>query len=369
VPLGRDLDALETPAAVVDLERMAANLRRAAAYVAEHRLAWRPHTKTHKSAEIGALQIAAGADGLTVATLREAEVMAAASDDLLLAYPPVGVTKIERALSLPNGVRLTVAIDSEEALLPLARRARDQGRSVGVLVEVDLGMRRVGVGEPAAAAALAARAASLAGVELAGLLFYPGHVRLPVAQQGSLLAALAARLGVFLDAFAAASVPVAVVSGGSTPTFWRSHEIPGLTEVRPGTNLFNDRTTALLGACGWEECAYSVLATVVSTAVAGQAVMDAGSKALAKEELPGARGYGALLERPEVVVGALSEEHGVLDLTASDWRPRVGDRVRVVPNHVCVSVNLQEELWGVRGGVVVEHWRVAARGRGRPEAD
>ncbi|HEX5726817.1 MAG TPA: alanine racemase, partial [Longimicrobiaceae bacterium] len=219
-------------------------------------------------------------------------------------------------------------------------------------------------GAPAAAAALAREAAGLEGVEYRGVLFYPGHVRGPVEEQGAALGAVAAALARFLEALEGAGVPPRVVSGGSTPTLWRSHEVPGLTEVRPGTSIFNDRTTAEIGACAWAECAYSVLATVVSTAVPGQAVVDAGSKALAKEELRAdGGGYGALLDRPEVVVKALSEEHGILDLSGTAWRPRVGERVRVVPNHVCVSVNLQERLHGVRGGEVVEAWDVAARGR------
>ncbi|HEU0076191.1 MAG TPA: hypothetical protein VFQ76_01005, partial [Longimicrobiaceae bacterium] len=132
----------------------------------------------------------------------------------------------------------------------------------------------------------------------------------------------------------------------------------------PGTHIFNDRTTAMVGACAWDECAYSVLATVVSTSVPGQAVVDAGSKALAREELRAdGGGFGALLDRPEVTVKAVSEEHGLLDLSATDWRPRLGDRVRVVPNHVCVSVNLSDGLWGVRGDEVVAAWEVAGRGR------
>jgi D-serine deaminase-like pyridoxal phosphate-dependent protein len=155
-----------------------------------------------------------------------------------------------------------------------------------------------------------------------------------------------------------------VVSGGSTPTLWRAHEVPGLTEIRPGTNIFNDRTTAVVGACSWDECAYSVLATVVSTSVPGQVVVDAGAKALAKEELRGeGGGFGCLLGRPEIVVKGLSEEHGVLDLSGTDWRPRVGEQVRIVPNHVCVSVNLHERLWGVEGERVVERWEIAGRRR------
>src|SRR5690606_29142862 len=155
---------------------------------------------------------------------------------------------------------------------------------------------------------------------------------------------LAADLAALIDRLADAGLPPTVVSGGSTPTAFGSDRIPGLTEIRPGTYIFNDRTTAVIGACEWDDCAYTVLATVVSTAVPGQAVVDAGSKALSREELraPNATGFGALLDRPEVQVRALSEEHGILDLSQTDWRPRIGDLVRIVPNHVCVSVNLHD---------------------------
>lgn len=358
------LDSLETPTALVDLARMQANLGRTAAYCREHGLGWRPHVKTHKSPELAAAQLRAGASGVTVATPREAEVMAKTVDDVLLAYPPVGASKLERLMALLARVRLTVGLDSSAALRALAGSARSSGRQVGVLVELDVGMHRVGVQTTTAAVELAREAADLPGIEYRGVMFYPGHIRGPVEEQGSAIQQLSALLGRFLEAFAAADLIPPVVSGGSTPTLWRSHEIPGLTEIRPGTSIFNDRTTAAIGACRWDECAYTVLASVVSTAVPGQAVIDAGSKALAKEELRAqGGGFGALLDRPEVVVKALSEEHGILDLSGTDWRPEVGERVRVVPNHVCVSVNLQERLWAAREGEVVGGWEVAGRGR------
>lgn len=360
------LDDLETPAAVVDLDRMEANLDRLAAYVRTHGLALRPHIKTHKTPELAAEQLRRGAVGVTVATLREAEVMAAVADDILLAYPPVGAARIARLLALPAHVRLTVALDSRDALAPIAAAAAAAGRTIGVLVELDLGMRRCGVTRPDEAVALARAAAGLDGVEYRGVMFYPGHIREHVDDQGPALERLAADLSRFIDALAAAGLTPAVVSGGSTPAAFASHRIPGVTEIRPGTYIFNDRTTAHVGACAWEDCAFAVLATVVSVAVPGQAVIDAGSKALFRDEVRGGRGpaagFGALRDRPDVVVRAMSEEHGILDLSCTDWRPRVGDRVLVVPNHVCVSVNQHDRLWGVRGDRVETCWTVAARG-------
>ncbi|HEV2131069.1 MAG TPA: alanine racemase, partial [Longimicrobiaceae bacterium] len=233
------LDTLETPAALVDLERMQANLARTAAYCREHRLAWRPHVKTHKSPELAAEQVRAGAVGITVATPREAEVMAAAVEDILLAYPPVGAAKLERLMALPQQVRLTVGLDSSAALQSLARSAREGGRRVGVLIELDVGLHRVGVQSPAAAVELAREAAELEGIEYRGIMFYPGHIRGPLDLQGSGIEALSALVASFLDALDAAGLAPQVVSGGSTPTLWRSHKIEGLTEVRPGTNIFN----------------------------------------------------------------------------------------------------------------------------------
>jgi D-serine deaminase-like pyridoxal phosphate-dependent protein len=364
MPDPRTIDAIDTPAALVDVDRMHANLRRAAEYCRAHGLAWRPHAKTHKTPALAAEQVRAGAVGVTVATLREAEVMVQVVDDLLLAYPPIGRAKLDRLMALPERVRLTVGLDSAEALQGLAEAARAAGRSVGVLIETDAGMGRVGVQSAEDAAVLARAAAEMNGVEYRGIMFYPGHVREHVERQDAGIRAVSDRLARTLEVLTAAGVAPAVVSGGSTPTFWRSHEIAGLTEVRPGTSIFNDRTTAEIGACAWDECAYSVLATVVSTAVPGQAVVDAGSKALSREEIRAdAAGFGALLDRLEVVVKGVSEEHGLLDLSGTEWRPRIGERVRIVPNHVCVSVNLQERMYGVRRDEVVEVWNVAARGR------
>ncbi|MBJ6765219.1 D-TA family PLP-dependent enzyme [Myxococcaceae bacterium JPH2] len=355
------LAELDTPAAVVDLDLVKANLQRVAAYTREHGLRWRPHTKTHKTPQLTALQLEAGADGITVATVREAEVMSTVARDVLLAYPPVGEATLARLMALPPEVRLSVALDSREVLAGLSRAARASGRPVSVLVELDMGMRRVGVASPEEAVSLAQAVREAPGVTLRGLIFYPGHLRAPQDELRPLLREQSIRLSAFIEALRAQGLAPEVVSGGSTPTLWRSHEVAGLTEIRPGINIFNDRNSASVGACDLSECAYSVLATVVSTAVPGQAVIDAGSKALAKEEGP-APGYGVVREHPEVGVRSLSEEHGLLDLSATPWRPRVGERVRVIPNHVCASVNLHARLHVLEGGQPVATWDVAARG-------
>jgi D-serine deaminase-like pyridoxal phosphate-dependent protein len=360
------MESLLTPAAVVDLDIMEANLDRMAGYARGHGLALRPHTKTHKSPLLAAEQVRRGAAGLTVAQLHEAQLMSAVSDDILLAHPPVGAPKLARLLALPEGARITVALDSRAALESLAAAADAAAREIGVLIELDLGMGRVGIAEPAEAAQLCELCTQLAGVSWRGIMFYPGHIREHVDEQDASLETVDAKLQQMLDALGERGLHPEIVSAGSTPAAYASHRIRGLTEIRPGTYIFNDRTTAAIGACSWEDCAYTVLATVVSTAVSGQAVVDAGSKALFREELRGSSwsGFGALLDRPEVVVKGMSEEHGLLDLSGTAWRPAIGDRVRIVPNHVCVSVNLHDTVWGVRGEHIERSWPVAARGWG-----
>ena len=359
------VDSLETPCALVDLDRLAHNLDRMAAYCVLHGLSLRPHVKTHKSPRIAAEQMRLGAVGLTCATPRELEVMSETCSNLLLAHPPVGAAKVRRVLSLDPDVRLTVAIDSVDAAEPLAEAADAAGRDVDVFVEVDVGMRRVGVATPAEAVAIARRLRALSPLNYRGIAFYPGHVRQHRLRQDEALGKLRDDLAGWLAALGDEGLAPEIVSGGSTPAAWRMHEVTGVTEVRPGTYVYNDRATVDVGACGWEDCALTVLATVISTAVPGQAVVDAGSKALGREPLPAGEeaGYGCLLERTDVRVIRMSEEHGILDLRTTDWQPKVGDVVRIVPNHVCIVVHLNDVIHGVRGTVLETSWPVSARGR------
>lgn len=363
--MGTYIEQLETPVPVVDLDRLAVNLDRMAAYAALHGLQLRPHVKTHKSPRIAAEQLQRGAVGLTVATLREAEVMAEVCDDLLIAFPPIGAARLERMARLPGEIKLTVAADGVAGITALSVAAKLSRREIGVYVEADLGMHRVGVQGVEDAMALAQLVQQTAPLRFAGLMFYPGHIREQVSAQSAAIEQLATNVQRYTQALGDAGLPTMVVSGGSTPLAWRIHEVPGVTEIRPGTYVYNDRTTAAIGACDWEDCALTIAATVVSTAVPGQAVIDAGTKALGREPMRAAGdGYGALLDQPDVVVARMSEEHGILDLTRTNWRPRVGDVVRVVPNHVCIAVHLFDEIIGVRGSSVETRWPVTARGRG-----
>jgi len=364
LPSGSPIAKLETPAALVDLHRLQANIERMASYARKHALALRPHIKTHKATTIAASQLAQGAAGLTCATPAEAGVMSAVCSDILLAYPAIG-PKLARLMALPRELTLTVALDSLRAVDDLAVAARAANRAVRVYVELDVGMHRVGVTAWDEAIALARHVQHSAPLEYAGITFYPGHIRSELGSQDAALAELGAAIKSATSALERAGLAPQVVSGGSTPTVWRTHEIGGITEMRPGTYVYNDRGTSEIGACAPEDCALTVLATVVSTSVPNQAVIDAGAKALGREPMRGVEGegWGALLDRPEVLVARMSEEHGILDLSKTAWRPNVGDLVQVVPNHVCIVVHLNDVIYGTRNSRVETSWPVDARGR------
>ena len=267
---------IETPVPIVYLDRLERNIARAAEYARAHGLTLRPHVKTHKSTSIAERQMRAGATGLSCATPREMEVMQAVSSDLLFAYPPIGESKLRRLVSLAPDVRVTVALDSAEAVAALGAAAARTDRSIGVYVELDVGLHRVGTQSVAEAIALIQAVMRHKHLSYRGIAFYPGHIREPVTNQVAKLERLNQQLALALDQLDRADVRPAVVSAGSTPTLWRSHELVGVTECRPGTYVYNDRTTADIGACDFDDCAAMILATVVSTAVPGQAVIGRG---------------------------------------------------------------------------------------------
>ena len=356
---------IETPAPVVDLAVLERNLDRMSAYTTKHGLELRPHIKTHKSPRVAAEQLRRGAVGLTCATTHEAEVMADLTGDILVAYPPIGAARVNRLMSLPRTVNLMVALDSAEAIEEIAAAAKAANRPVRILIECDLGMHRVGVTSIEEGIRLARLVTERAPLTFAGVNFYPGHIRTNKAEQQEPLKQLNQDVTTWLAAFEKAGLKPAIVSGGSTPTAFQAHEMAGLTEIRPGTYCYNDREIVSTGAATREDCAFTILATVISTAVPGQAVIDAGAKALGREPIRvgAGAGFGELLDHPEVTVKGMSEEHGILDLSNTTWRPKIGDQVRIIPNHVCIVTHLNDFIHGVRGDQVEIVWPVAARGR------
>lgn len=340
---------LDTPAVVVDLDVLERNVAHVAKYAARHDLALWPHVKTHKTRAIAERQLAAGAAGLTVSKPEEARAFAALGAPLLLHYPAYGSAKWTLLAEVAGRIPLTVALDSLAVAEPLAAALRARGTSAEVLVELDVGLGRTGV-DPAGAAALAEALDGLEGLRVAGLSCYPGHLDGPegLAEVDALLRAARA-------AFEARGLRCERVSGGSTATAFAAHET-AMTEVRPGNYVFLDRaaSTDVL------ERALHVHATVVSTSVPGRAVLDAGSKTLSEAgPRAGQAGYGELVRHPGVTIAVLMEEHALCD---ADGTLCVGDRVAIVPNHVCTCVNLHDELYGVRDGIVEAVLPLIARG-------
>jgi D-serine deaminase-like pyridoxal phosphate-dependent protein len=234
-----------------------------------------------------------------------------------------------------------------------------------VLVEIDTGFGRCGVATPDEALTLARAAIDARGVRFEGLMFYPGHMAKPASEQGALIGDANRQLAAHYEAFQAAGVPIATISGGSTPTAFRSHEFTGVNEIRPGMYAFLDRKMAAIGVGTLDDCAVSVLVTVVSTAVSGRAMVDGGSKTFSSDtiNLPNQTGFGLILEQPSVELTGFSEEHGHLDTRRGTAPLRVGQRLHIVPNHVCATMNLHDRVYGIRGDRVEREITIDARGR------
>ena len=359
------LNQLDTPALVIDVDAMERNLERAASYAGEHDLRLRPHTKTHKIPALGRLQLQLGAAGLSVAKTTEGEVMlGSGTHDLLLAYPVLGVAKLARLVALAQQVQVTVALDDMTVAQGISAAAAHSDVEIGILTEADLGMHRMGVAPGQELLALIKAIQALPGLRWRGVAFYPGHIKDHAAGSQSALETLRTQVPELLARLANAGLEAEIVSGGSTPLLWDSHTIPGVNEIRPGTYIFNDRNTLLGGTCTRSDCAATMLCTVVS--VQGERMMiDGGSKTFSSDR--SSRDGDVLFGDIEGDAGArfhkMNEEHGHVDLSQAEKSYRPGDRVRVLMNHVCTAVNLHERVWAVRGDQVLDQWVVAGRGK------
>lgn len=345
-----------TPAVVIDLDRVERNIARLQAACDAAGVANRPHIKTHKSPELARLQIEAGAKGITCQKLGEAEVFAEAGfDDILISYNVFGAQKEARMAALleRSTVRLTVAADNPVTIAGLSRAGLAAGRDVDVVIECDTGRKRAGVETPGEAVELARLVRDTKGVRFAGLMLYPPVDGWEASQRfHDVTTAGLGDLGLKSE----------IVSTGGSPNIPHMGRLKGATEHRAGTSIFNDRMMMACGMAGLDDVALHVYATVVSRAAPERGILDAGSKTLTTDT-GGLQGHGFILEHPEARISQFAEEHGFLDLSACNDRPSVGDVVRVVPNHVCVVVNMVDRLIMVRGDSLLGELPVAARGK------
>jgi D-serine deaminase-like pyridoxal phosphate-dependent protein len=345
----------ETPCLVIDIPAMNANIRAMAAAAQSCGVALRPHAKTHKSPSVAKNQMEAGAVGITVAKISEAEVMASNGiSNIFVAYPLVTATKIERAVQLSRQIDLIVGVDSDEGARRLSEAAGRLGHVLQVRLEIDTGMKRTGVTYNQAAA-LAGRINALPHLKLTGIFTYRGallegrptlDLELAGREEGELMVQLA-------ETMRTEGIPITDVSVGSTPTGLYAAKVKGVTEIRPGTYVFNDRMQAAFGICTLADCAAVIEATVISRPSEEYAVIDGGSKTFATDVQPGTnplqlKGFGHILEAPEAVLERMSEEHGIIRLLPQH-KLQVGERVHIIPNHVCSTLNLHNHIYFVNG--------------------
>jgi D-serine deaminase-like pyridoxal phosphate-dependent protein len=344
------IDDLDTPVAVVDLDRLEANIAKSQRYFDEYHIANRPHIKTHKLPYIAHLQMRAGAVGITCQKVSEAEAMADAGLlDIFTSYNIIGAAKLERLMRLARRAKASVVADSAFTVRGYSEAARLTGIELQVLIEFDTGAKRCGVQSPEEAADLARLIVQSPGLRFGGLMTHPCNANsdLFVREVKSLLK---------VDGIA-----VERVSYGGTPGLWQAHTYSELTEYRAGTYVYGDRATIKSGAMTLDECAFKIITTVVSRPTAERGILDGGSKALSSDLL-GLDGHGLILEYPEAKLYGLSEEHGHVDFSVCPHKPQIGERVSVIPNHVCVVTNLFNQIVGVRRDTVEAIWPVAARG-------
>lgn len=343
-----------TPALVIDMDRVERNIARVQAICEAAGVANRPHIKTHKSPFLAQLQMKAGAQGITCQKLGEAEVMAEAGlDNILISYNLIGEEKVARLGALLAKTNVTVAADNAVVITGLSSAGIAAGRPLPVIVECDTGRKRAGVETPAEAIDLAKQIADTPGLSFAGFMLYPTETGWQEAQR------------FYNDALSGVrplGLDPTIVSTGGSPNLKNVGQLDGATEHRPGTYIYNDRMQVAAGVATWDDCALHVYSTVVSRAAPERGILDAGSKTLTADS-GGLDGYGLILEHPEARIARFAEEHGFLDLSKTNSRPAIGDVVRIVPNHVCVVVNMADEVVMVRGDEIIGTLPTVARGK------
>lgn len=359
------LHDLDTPALVVDLPTLRANIDRVARSATAAGLEMRPHCKAHKTPEIAHMQLDAGAAGVTASKVSEAEAMVDGGvGDVFIANEVVGGRKLARLRALNERASVSVACDSVTVARGYSEHVGSPAHPLEVIVEVDIGAHRCGV-QPEGAADLADAVAGLPGLEVVGVMGYAPMTysvttdaeRVPlVAAEGRLLLQVA-------DELRGLGHDVRRISGGCTPAAPLYGEGVGLTEIRPGTYVFYDRNQVDLGVCEVTDISAAILTTVISLPSPGRAIVDAGSKALANQVKRVSPGYGFVRGGPGGYLDSINDEHGYLNLEGASREVRIGEKLELIPPRICTALNLYEELHLIEDDQVVETCRITARGK------
>ncbi len=359
---------IPTPAILVDLDVVDTNIRTMVENSRKYGINHRPHIKTHKSVELAKRQVELGARGITCAKLGEAEVMAAAGfDDILVAFPLIGEDKLQRLQALlEQGITLRTIVNSEAGAAGIATVGERLGSPVEVLIEIDGGIDRGGLkpGEPAVEFARKIR--NLTGIKVVGILYFGGGIGKKDSPVNVIEKSLRERDEIIRTAelLRAEGLTMDILSGGSSFSSKNAECLEGLTEVRAGTYIFNDVSQLVIGYARQEDCALTCIATVISRPDEYSAIIDAGSKTLTSETNPQRPGYGYIIEDPRIQIVKLNEEHGFLR-SESRLKLSIGEKITIIPNHVCLLPNMVDEMYGMRGEKLEKMLKVDARGCNR----
>ena len=371
--IGKKAAKIDTPVALIDYRTICRNIEDMAERARRTGVGLRPHTKTHKCAAIANLQLRAGASGITVAKLDEAEIMAqAGANDILIAYPIVQEAKILRLLALGKWVgRVACTVDSLEGAHRLSEVATESNRApLDVLIEVDTGLHRIGLPPGRPTVEFARELAMLRGIRIRGILTHAGFGHSARTKE-ELIAIGRSEADLMVETagmLAEAGLGVEEVSIGSSATMNVWQGAAGITEIRPGTYALNDGSLVGIGAATIETCALTIMATVVSRPAADRLVLDAGSKSLSSDrpQHTNPPGFGIIKGHPNLTIEMLYEEHSVVRVTEEVGYPQppsIGQKVEIIPNHACAAVNLYDALVVVKDNEVMAVWAVSGRGK------
>ncbi|BBO89507.1 alanine racemase [Desulfosarcina ovata] len=340
--------SIPTPFLLVDEAIVRKNIRQVQDYADHHGFAVRPHVKTHKSLRITRMQLDAGAVGVAVAKVGEAEVMSAIENlDILVAYPAVGAQRAGSLARLAQHHKISVAADTEYLIEELAHAAGEQATTIGILIMFDAGLHRCGVADPGQLTRLARLAATRKGLRFDGIQIYLGHLYGDAARSADSYDAINRLWEPAHDTLCAAGLRPRIVSSGSTPSLFNTHRVRHVNEIRVGTAVYQDAFSLKFGHCTLEDCAVRVVATVVSDVVPGQVIIDAGAKALSAKPLLRNENLemGFIPEYPEARIFRLHEEHGWVDVSRCPKPPQIGQRLSIVPVAVSHCVNQYDTFY------------------------